>query len=227
LMDKKVKAQKFFPYNSLFWFLMSAFAVISAPNVLQKVTDRNLLFLTITCFLLINILTTLLVMFFDNIKINKQIDKYIKIVNEYNKKLQVGGDEEINKLSSTYELILLNSDIEYYDKKYTELFNEISKHEFHITQIEKHINIAKKLCNRIGIDFDQIIIADDTKHDEIIDDIDINKDVYSNECYDIMHFLFNNKDYCLMLNSGEVLEQLSIKTYIKSINFIENEVYKF
>jgi len=206
---------------------MSAFAVISAPNVLQKVTDRNLLFLTITCFLLINILTTLLVMFFDNIKINKQIDKYIKIVNEYNKKLQVGGDEEINKLSSTYELILLNSDIEYYDKKYTELFNEISKHEFHITQIEKHINIAKKLCNRIGIDFDQIIIPDDTKHDEIIADIDINKDVYSNECYDIMHFLFNNKDYCLMLNSGEVLEQLSIKTYIKSINFIENEVYKF
>jgi len=137
-------------------------------------------------------------------------------------------DIEHNECRFSEGFVELNpTTLEYYDKKYTELFNEISKHEFHITQIEKHINIAKKLCNRIGIDFDQIIIADDNKYDEIIDDIDINKDVYSNECYDIMHFLFNNKDYCLMLNSGEVLEQLSIKTYIKSINFIENEVYKF
>jgi len=227
LMDKKVKARKFFPYNFLFWGLMSGFTIISTPNVLQEISNKNVLYITIGYLAVINILTSIFVMILDNIKINKRIDKYLDVVNEYNSKLQISSDEEISKLSRTYELILLNSDIEYYDKKYNELFNTISKYEFHIAQIEKHINIAKRLCSRIGVDFDKIIIANDTVNDEIIADVDIDKDVYNNECYDVMHFLFNSKDYCLMLNNGEILEQISMKTYIKSINFVENEVYKF
>jgi len=227
LMDKKIKAQNFLPYNFIFWVLISGFAIISAPNVVQEISNKNTLYMTIGYLGIINILTSIFIMFLENMKINKQIDKYLDMVNEYNSKLQIGSDEEITKLSRTYELILLNSDIEYYEKKYKELFNSISKYEFHIAQVEKHINIAKRLCDRIGIEFDKIIIANDTVHDEIVADVDINKDVYDNECYDIMHFLFSNKDYCLMLNSGEILEQLSIKTYIKSINFVENEVYKF
>jgi len=227
LMDKKVRAQKFFPYNCLCWFLIASFLVVSEPSVVQRIFDTNVFLLTLIIFIITNILTTLFVMFLDNIKINKQIRKYIEVVNEYNNKLHIGSVDEIEKLKRTYELILLNSDIEYYEGKYKELFNEISKYEFHIAQIEKHINIAKKLCERIGVNFDRIIIDEDMKTDEMVADININKDVYGNECYDIMHFLTDSNDYCLMLNSGEILERLSIKNYIKSINLIENEVYKF
>ena len=34
------------------------------------------------------------------------------------------------------------------------------------------------------------------------------KDVYQNPCYSIMRFLFKTKDYCVMLNSGEIVEKL-------------------
>ena len=114
----------------------------------------------------------------------------MEFVNQYNSKLQVSSNEEIKKLSNTYELIILNSDIDYYKEQYNKILNLISKYEFHIAQMEKHIQIVQRLCARAGVKFHDIVIANDTMYDEKNVDVDIDKDVYENECYSIMHFLF-------------------------------------
>lgn len=226
LMNRKIEFKPFLLFSVIFYIIAIFFAMVSCPEIVDKLENKKLVFITIGALVLINVITAIGVMIADNIKINKRIDEYVKMVNEYNSKLQISSDDEIKKLTHTYELILLNSDIEYYKERYEELLNDIGKYEFHIAQVEKHINIAKRLCDRIGVNFDEIIIANDLKYDEKNIDVDVDKDVYSNECYDIMHFLFDTKDYCLMLNGGEVMEQTTIKTYIKSINFTEDEVYR-
>ena len=226
LMNRKIEFKPFLLFSAIFYIIAILFVIVSCPEVVDKLENKKLLFITMGALVLINIITAVGVMIADNIKINKRIDEYVKMVNEYNSKLQISSDDEIKKLTHTYELILLNSDIEYYKERYEELLNDIGKYEFHIAQVEKHINIAKRLCDRIGVNFDEIIIANDLEYDEKNVDVDVDKDVYSNECYDIMHFLFDTKDYCLMLNGGEVIEQATIKTYIKSINFTEDEVYR-
>ena len=86
---------------------------------------------------------------------------------------------------------MINADIEYYTQKYKELVNKTNMQEFHISQLEKHINIAKRLCERVGVVYEDIVIAKDTEYDEIIADIDITKDVDENDCYHLMNFLFS------------------------------------
>lgn len=226
-MNKKIAFNKIALWNSLGWIGACALLIISYPELIDKIEDKKTLLITIGVIFSINVIVILINSLIDNLKINKQIDKYIEKVNKYNEKLQISSDDEIIKLTNAYELIILNSDITYYTNKYNELVNITNKYEFHVAQLEKHINIAKRLCDRIAVNFDEIIIANDSSYDEIISDVDIEKDVYNNECYDLMYYLLNHKDYSITLNCSEITERTELKTYIKSINFAEDEVYKF
>lgn len=226
-INKKVKLKEFVIANIAIYVILGVIILISYPDIGTQLSDLKILLSTLGYTALAILLSALGNLIVDNIKINKMIEKYVEFVNKYNSKLQVSSNEELKKLSTTYELIILNSDIDYYRFQYDKLLNMISKYEFHISQLEKHINIAQRLCARAGVKFYDIVIAEDTKMDEKNVDIDVNKDVYENDCYSIMHFLFETKDYCMMLNSGEVVEKIGLETYIKSINFTEDEVYRF
>lgn len=227
LINKKVKLKEFVLSNIGIFIILGAFILISCPDIEEKISDIKMLLLTLGYIAIAILFSSLGCLIMDNIKINKQIKKYVEFVNKYNSRLQISSNDELKKLSTTYELIILNSDMDYYKTKYDNLLNKISKYEFHISQVEKHINIAQRLCARVGVKFYEIIIAEDSMLDEKNVDVDINKDVYENDCYSIMHFLFETKDYCMMLNSGEVIEKVGLETYIKSINFTEDEVYRF
>jgi len=227
-MTKKIAFQKMAFWNCIGWLISSALLIITYPEFMDKFEkDKKILFITLGVILGVNTLVVIINALIENAKINKQIDSYLREMNKYNKKLQISSNEEIEKLTNAYELIILNSDINYYTQKRQELANNVNKYEFHISQLEKHINIAKRLCERVSVNYDEIVIADDCEYDEIIADIDIEKDVYSNDCYNLMHFLLNSKDYNVLLNCSEIVERTELKTYIKSINFTEDEVYKF
>lgn len=226
-LNKKLKLKNFAFANIVLYVILGCIILASCPELVTKISEVKNLLLTLGYIAVAVFITTLGNLIVDNIKINKKIDEYVKFVNGYNSRLQINSNEEIKKLSATYELIILNSDIEYYKKQYDKLLNLISKYEFHISQLEKHINIAKRLCLRVGVKFFDIVVANDTKFDEKNVEVDINKDVYENDCYSVMRFLFETKDYCMMLNSGEVIEKVGLETYIKSINFTEDEVYRF
>lgn len=226
-INKKLKLKEFLLITLCLFLFVVLITLITCPDITDKIEDIGILLITLGYIAIAFLLTSIGILIFDNIKINKKIDDYVDFVNSYNAKLQISSDEEIKKLSTTYELIILNSDIEYYSKKYNKLLHLVSKYEFHLAQVEKHINIAKRLCERIGVDFNNIVMANDSKWDEKNIDVNINKDVYENDCYSIMHFLFETKDYCMMLNSGEIIEKVGLETYIKSINFTEDEVYRF
>lgn len=226
-INKKLKLNNFIVANIVLYIIVGIIILASCPELTTRISEVKELLITLGVFAASVFVTTLITLIIDNVKINKKIDEYVDFVNTYNSKLQISSNEEIRKLSSTYELIILNSDIEYYKKQYDKLLNLISKYEFHISQLEKHIAIAKRLCLRVGIKFQDIVVANDTKYDEKNVEIDINKDVYHNDCYSIIQFLFETKDYCMMLNSGEVIEKVALETYIKSINFTEDEVYRF
>ena len=227
VLDKKLKLKSFAFTNIIMYIILLGLIFGSTPQAIQSKADIKSLLITFGIVAVTVFISTLFNLIIDNKKIKKLIKGYIDFVNEYNSKLQINSNEEIKNLSTTYELIILNSDIEYYKKQYNKLLNQIGKYEFHISQLEKHINTAKRLCLRVGVKFHDIVIADDTIWDQKNVDVDINKGVYENDCYSVTHFLFETKDYCMMFNSGEIIEKLPLETYIKSINFTEDEVYKF
>ncbi len=223
----KVKFKEYF-FITFLLFLISALLVFTSNTniITDSFTTKDWIISPIALGSSF-IIASIIIFSIENAKIKKMIDKYLAFVNTYNDKLQISSNDELKKLVNTYELIILNGDIEYYKDEYSKLLNQISKYEFHISQLEKHIEIAKRLCSRAGINFDDIVIADDSLWDEKNVDVDVDKDVYQNPCYSITRFLFKTKNYCIMLNSGEVIEKLELETYIKSMNFTEDEVYKF
>lgn len=226
-MNKKIALNKFILWNMLIWFVICVIIFITYPEFETELKNKAMIGISLGILFSVNVISTIISSLMDNIKINKQIKSYIDMVNSYNAKLQISSNEEIEKLTKAYELILINADREYYTQKYKELVNHINMQEFHISQLEKHINIAKRLCERVGIVYDDIIIAKDTEYDEIIADVDVTKDVYMNKCYRLMYFLIENNDYEIRLNGSEIEKNVGIQTYIKSINIAEDEVYKF
>lgn len=226
-MNKKLALNKFLLWNVLIWLVICLVIFITYPSFELEMTNRVMLGISLGSLFGINIISTMISSAIDNSKIHKQIDSYIEMVNNYNSKLQISSDEEIEKLTKTYELILLNCDIEYYKEKYNELVNDINMQEFHICQLEKHINIAKRLCERVDVSFEDIVIDKNNEYDEIIANIDVTKDVCQNSCYHLTHFLLKTDEYEIRLNGSNINEALEIQTYIKSISLVEDEVYKF
>ncbi len=226
-IKRKVKFKEYFIITFLLFLIISVFVVSSNIDFSSNLSASIDLLITIGTLAACFLVTSFGVLKFENHRIKKMIDKYIDFVNAYNNKLQISSDEELKKLVNTYELIVLNSDIEYYKEVYSKLLSQVSKFEFHLAQLDKHLEIAKRLCVRAGINYNDILVANDSIWDEKNIDVDIDKDVYQNACYSITRFLFKTKDYCIMLNSGEIVDKLEIETYIKSINFTEDEVYKF
>jgi hypothetical protein len=211
----------------LIWLIICVVIFITYPNFETELKNKAMIAISFGILFGVNIISTLISSWIDNIKINKQIKDYIDMVNSYNSKLQISSSEEIEKLTKAYELILINADREYYTKKYNELVNNINMQEFHISQLEKHINIAKKLCERVGVVFDDIIIAKDTPYDEIIAETDITKDVNINKCYSLLYFLIKTNNYEIRLNGTDIEKNIGVQTYIKSVDIMEDEVYKF
>ncbi len=116
-LNRKVKFGEFFIITLLLYLITIGLIIMSKVDISVNSPELKNLLITSGVLGIAYIISTIIVFKIENHHIKKMIDKYIDFVNVYNNQLQISSDAELKRLINTYELIILNGDIEYYKEE--------------------------------------------------------------------------------------------------------------